>query len=49
MTDILIELTMYACGAIVAAKFAWLGYIAYFHPERLPDDDDGPVSGWGTG
>jgi hypothetical protein len=32
----------------IIAKFVWLAYISLFKPEEIPEDIDGPVSGWGT-
>lgn len=36
------------CAGVVLLKFIVLGYIAIFRRYRLPKDDSGPVSGWGT-
>lgn len=36
------------CGGAVLLKLLWLGYIAIFRRYRLPKDDSGPTSGWGT-
>jgi hypothetical protein len=46
--DTLAKILAGAFGAIFVAKMGWMLYIAIYNRNQMPDDDGGPVSGWGT-